>query len=357
MARQWFMPTANGWAPWGTPDSLVFPAGTSAFHPAFLNQFASWANTLFGNNGPFYANGTPLFQAGSVFGGMSLGTPVSGDIHDFNTPEWLDVANLVAAGTVSMASDIGNPYESEAWRWCRENGVIDGGGHVSFLVGAEIQPNGAFAIAALVHLREVLDSFGCKAGYFGSPIAREWDVSREWIPDWDADPTGETGSWGLERTSERETPYLAYVPSFYQTPEAAYSRYPVRIRYSDGRRGRIALLTQHTLDSRRDPGPPHHCDEGCPQSDRAVHAARATGNNWFVAGVFDLVDDDAGGYTKAEIPQGSCWRDIWPIAGPPDWHSQTRRECTMALQELWMPGDIPESLPPEAYRVPYDDEQ
>ena len=348
MARKWYRPTASGWAAWDTPAGLVFPAGVSAFHPAFLNQFASWANTLFGNNGPFYANGTPLFQPGTVFGGMQLGAPVSGDISDFNTSDWLDVANLAAGGTVAMADDIGNPYESEPWQWCRENGVIDASGRVSLLVGEEIQPNSAFAVAALVHLREVLDAFVCKS-WRGTAIARGCSITREWIPDWQTDPeTGEEvdmGEWGPNQTSAAETADGAYVPIFSQEGRSGYARYPVRIRYSTGIHGKIALLTQHTLDSRRDPGPPHHCDAGCPDASRSVHGKRANDNNWFVAGVFDLADD-TGGYTKIEIPQGTCWQDVLPIDS--GW-----KECKMALQELWLPADVPTSLPPEAVRVPY----
>ena len=338
------MPTAGGWTAWDTPESLAFPAGTSAFHPAFLNQYKSWANTLFGISGAFYANGTPLFQTGTVFGGMGLGTPVSGDIRDF-APEsgaWRNVANLVAGGTVSMARDVGNPYASADWQWCRANGVIDADGHVSLLVGEEIQPNSAFALAALVHLRKVLDSFTCAVGRAGYYTARTCVVSRNW--DY------ETGSWGPNQTSEGDTPDLAEVPNFYQAPASAYARYPIRIRFPNGERGKIALLTQHTLTPRYDPVPPHHCDEGCSSSDRAVHGPHATGNNWFVAGVFDLVTD-TGEYTKCVLPQGSCWQDVMPLDDSPD--STSWRGCEMSVKHLWMPGDIPESLPPVAYRVPY----
>ncbi|MBQ7251583.1 MAG: hypothetical protein IJS32_03165 [Kiritimatiellae bacterium] len=194
----------------------------------------------------------------------------------------------------------------------------------------------------------MLDSFVCTP-WSGTAIARECSITRKWIPDWQTDPeTGEEvdrGEWGPNQTSARETFDGGPVPLFSQDGHEGYARYPVRIRYSTGIHGKIALLTQHTLDSRRDPGPPHHCDAGCPDASRSVHGKRANDNNWFVAGVFDLADD-TGGYTKIEIPQGTCWQDVLPIDS--GW-----KECKMALQELWLPADVPTSLPPEAVRVPY----
>lgn len=166
MARQWFWPTENGWRVWNRDDSLadcVFPVGSAAFLPAFLNQFVSWWRYLFveGATGSthFFGNGSYVLHSGFFkdFAGASKTTAtswsVSSGIHGHDADFWMNLdPALLVADSIITASVFGGFTTATVPR---------------FAAGTEIQMNSSAMRSALVDLRRALDNFVARV-YYGA---------------------------------------------------------------------------------------------------------------------------------------------------------------------------------------------